>query len=119
VNILLADDSELIRENLKKLLRQRMVEGTISESFDVASTIHMIEATLPQVLILDIQMPGGSGLDVLSYISHTQKSILVLVLTNHSTHYYKDRCLSAGADHFFDKSEEFMKVIELCSSLHI
>ena len=119
MNILLADDSELIRENLKKLLRQRTVEGTISESFDVASTIHMIESASPQVLILDMQMPGGSGLDVLSYISHTHKNILVIVLTNHSTNYYRDRCLGAGADHFFDKSEEFMKVIELCSSLHI
>jgi len=119
VNILLAEDSELIRENLKKLLRQRTVEGTISESFDVASTIHMIESASPQVLILDMQMPGGSGLDVLSYISEAQKNILVMVLTNHSTNYYRDRCLSAGADHFFDKSEEFMKVIELCSSLYI
>ncbi|MCF7913837.1 MAG: response regulator transcription factor [Spirochaetaceae bacterium] len=119
MNILIADDSKLIRENLKKLLRQRIVDATISESFDVTSTIHKIDSTSPQVLILDIQMPGGSGLDVLSHISEAPNNILVMVLTNHSTNYYRDRCLSAGADHFFDKSEEFMKVIELCSSLHI
>ena len=117
--ILLADDSQLIRRNLINLISR--IEGVeqISEAEDVPHTVEQIRRSLPDVVILDLQMPGGSGLDVLTYIKEQKIDVNVIVLTNYVTEYYKKKSLELGAQHFFDKSTEFPKVITLLSSMNI
>ena len=60
---------------------------------------------MPDVLILDMAMPGGNGFDVLQAVKQRPSAPLVIVLTNYPA--YRQRCLDAGADYFFDKSAEF------------
>ena len=67
----------------------------------------------PEVVILDIQMPDGCGIDVLAHIKKESPQTTVIMLTNYPLPPFKKRCLEAGADYFFDKSTEFEKVIEV------
>ncbi|MDZ7794216.1 MAG: response regulator transcription factor [Spirochaetia bacterium] len=117
MHILLSDDSRLIRRNLINLISR--IEGVeqISEAVDVPHAIEHIRHSLPDVVILDLHMPGGSGLDVLSYIKEQNIEVEVIVLTNYATEYYKKKSLELGAQHFFDKSTEFNKVITLLGSM--
>ncbi|MFP4268715.1 MAG: response regulator transcription factor [Spirochaetaceae bacterium] len=119
MRILLADDSLLIRENLINLISR--IEGVeeISEAEDVPRAIAHIKANPPDVVILDLHMPSGSGLDVLSYIKERNIDVKVIVLTNYATEYYRDKFLKQGAQYFFDKSTEFEKVITLLGSMNI
>ena len=66
---------------------------------------------MPAVLILDMAMPNGNGLDVLKAVKQQPSAPLVIVLTNHPA--YRQRSLDAGADYFFDKSVDFDRLLLL------
>ena len=67
----------------------------------------------PDVVILDIRMPDGSGIDVLQTIKQGEPAPAVIVLTNYPYPAYRQKCLQAGADFFLDKSTEFDQIPEL------
>ncbi len=77
----------------------------------------MVNKLKPDVVTLDIRIPGESGIEVLKKIKRTQPSTTVLVLTNYSQEQYKNKCCQLGGDYFFSKSEEFEKVEEVINNL--
>jgi DNA-binding NarL/FixJ family response regulator len=80
-----------------------------------AEAIDGVAELKPAVLVLDMAMPGGNGLDVLQTVKQSQSAPLVIVLTNYPV--YRQRCLEAGADYFFDKSTEFEQLHMLLERL--
>ena len=70
---------------------------------------------LPDVLILDMAMPGGTGFNVLQVVKQRPSAPLVIVLTNYPA--YRKRCLAAGADYFIDKSADFDSFLHLLERL--
>jgi DNA-binding NarL/FixJ family response regulator len=115
MKVLIADDSEIIRSRIVKLLSGYQEIESIQEARDVKETIKKIHSSYPSVLILDVKMPDGNGIEVLDNISHDQHPPIVIVVTNYPFPEYKKEYMMAGADFFFDKSNEFrqmQKVIE-------
>lgn len=120
MNILIADDSAEIRKNLIKLIKPIVGVMHISESRDGTSAIQALTTfPVPDIIILDIHMPRGTGIDVMSYIKVKNIKVKVVVLTNYATEYYRKKSMELGAEYFFDKSKEFNKVITLLSSMNI
>lgn len=117
IKVLIADDSELLRTNLKKLLAHIDRIDRIVESSDYPSTIALIKNEYPDVIILDLQMPGGTGFDVLEYIRDLNINPVVAVFTNFPTEQNRKKSLALGAKYFLDKSGEFQKVIEVVEDL--
>ena len=117
MHVLIADDSAPIRRNLGKLLRP--VEGItqISEAEDVAHALEQLERDTPDVLVLDLQMPDGSGLEVLAVVREKRLEVKVIVLTTFATEHNRRRCGELGADFFFDKTREYGKVAEVIERL--
>jgi DNA-binding NarL/FixJ family response regulator len=111
MKLFIADDSEVMRERIRELVLA--VEGVelAGEAGDVQSSIKGILNLKPDVVILDIRMPGGSGLDVLRKVKgHPQKTPFIIVLTNYPFQEYKEMATKLGADHFFDKASGFDEV---------
>lgn len=71
----------------------------------------------PEVVVLDLQLRQGSGLNLLRILRKSRMSPKVIVLTNHAYDQYYQQCMAAGADYFFDKATEFMKVREVLGGL--
>ena len=117
MKVFLADDSAEVCARIRKLLS--IVEGiTVSgEAHDVQGAIDSIKRLKPNVVILDIQMPGGSGIDILREIKEEAPAPIVVMLTNYSYPQYRRKYLAAGANFFFDKSTEFSKVVDVFSQL--
>jgi len=115
MKVLIADDSREVRERIKMLLSEVEKVEMIGEAENVQQAIEHIKQQGPDVVILDIQMPGGNGIDVLNEIEKNDQVPVVIMLTNYPYPQYKKKCLDAGADFFFDKSGEFEKVIEVLS----
>ncbi len=109
MKVFIADDSEILCERLIELLAGLPKVEVIGCAHDAEGAIKAINECAPDVVILDIRMPGGSGIDVLQHIKKGNIPI-VIVLTNYPYPQYRKRCLSAGADYFFDKSTEFDKL---------
>jgi DNA-binding NarL/FixJ family response regulator len=117
MRILIADDSPVIVERLIRLLAGISGIESLDQADTVATASEAVRRLRPDVLILDMQMPGGSGLDVLKVINKDEIGCAVIVLTNFAYPQYRRKCLQSGAQFFLDKSTEFEKVSEVLLSL--
>lgn len=87
--------------------------STVLQAKDYQSANQIIDKEQPDIAILDIQLPDGSGIDLLSKIKNMRKETVVIMLTNYPYSIIRKRCDELGADYFFDKSTEFEKVLEV------
>jgi DNA-binding NarL/FixJ family response regulator len=113
IKVFIADDSLIVREHLVTMLDELDGIEIVGQADNVAEAISGIQILQPHVVILDIRMPGGNGMDVLQTIKQDEVGPMVIILTNYPYPAYRQKCLKAGADFFLDKSTEFDQIPEL------
>ena len=122
LRVYVVDDSALLRQRLVGILTELDHVEVIGEADDRDHAITEVTKLKPQVVILDIQLRQGNGIEVLTQIKKVQPSPTVIMLTNYPYPQFREKCMSAGADYFFYKATEFTKVKEvvrlLASQLH-
>jgi DNA-binding NarL/FixJ family response regulator len=117
MRVYIVDDSSVVVERLRDLLEEVPGAVCVGQASDVPQAVRGIREVNPDALILDLQMPGGTGLDVLRAIRADHPHLHILVCTNYPYAQYREECLSAGADFFLDKSAEFGKIPAILSDL--
>lgn len=117
MNVFVVDDSELMRQRLKRMLADVPDVHVIGEAGDVQGATDAILAQKPDVVLLDVELFNGSGIDVLRNLKKTELPPAVIVLTNFPYPQYRQACLDAGADFFFVKSSEFDHVVPALEQL--
>jgi DNA-binding NarL/FixJ family response regulator len=117
LKVLIADDSNLVRERLAALVSEVEDAELVSQVGNAREAIEAIQRLKPDVAILDIRMPGDSGLQVLEVIKADKAAPVVIVLTAFPYPQYRRKCLEAGAEYFFDKSSEFDRVAKVLEEL--
>lgn len=110
MRVFIADDSARLRSQLIGLLSDLGEVEIVGQAADAQSTVTALRVLKPDVLTLDIRMPGGSGIEVLKAIRQDEHVPVTIMLTNHSATPYRNESLQAGADYFFDKATEFHHV---------
>jgi DNA-binding NarL/FixJ family response regulator len=113
ITTFIVDDSLVVREHLVTMLDELAGVKVVGQAETVAEAIDLIGKLQPNVVILDIRMPDGSGIDVLQTIKKNKPAPVVIVLTNYPYPAYRQKYLRAGADFFLDKSTEFDQIPEL------
>src|SRR6476659_8230713 len=103
MRILITDDHELIRMGLKQLLQLGFGKAVIGEAANAAEALKQISDSPWDIVILDITMPGRSGVDILRDIKMLRPKLPVLVLTASSEDQYAIRVLKVGAAGFVRK----------------
>jgi CheY-like chemotaxis protein len=112
VRILVVDDSPGIRARLVAMLLE--VPGVEArEAAGADEALEVIRTWRPDLVVLDLHMPGRSGLEVLPAIKTLPSAPVIVVLTSHPTDHHRRLCVAQGADFFFDKSRDFARVVEL------
>lgn len=106
LTVFLADDSRLIRERVAALLTAAQMV-VVGEASTPAGSIDGILSVRPHVVVLDVQLDGGTGLEVLRALRSAAPEISVIVFSNNASPAYRKRYLSHGAAGFLDKSIEF------------
>ena len=117
IRLLIVEDSGVVRRLLNEMLAGIPGVEVCGEAGDAVCAIESVRSLKPDVMTLDIQLPVGSGLDVLRNIRGERKAPRVIVLTNHPYPQYRKKCLTLGADYFFDKSTEFTKVVDVLTEM--
>jgi DNA-binding NarL/FixJ family response regulator len=117
VKLFIVDDSEIVIERLKTMVSEVKEIEIIGQATNPFDAINGIRTLHPDAVILDLQMPGGSGIGVLLSVKRDNSAPVVLVLTNYPYPQYRKKCMEAGADFFFDKSTEFERVPEVLNRL--
>lgn len=113
LKVFITDDSLIVREHLVTMLDELAGIEIVGQAENVAEAISGIQNLQPDVVILDIRMPDGSGIDVLRHIKQDGVGPMVIILTNYPYPGYRQKCMQAGADFFLDKSTEFDQIPKL------
>lgn len=116
MRVLIADDSTVVRERLVALLSECPDVEIVGQAKNAGEAIEGIRDRHPDVVILDVRMPGGGGIRVLQEVKGTYPDLKVIMLTNYPYSQFRKRCFEAGADFFFDKSSEFENLTNVLSN---
>jgi DNA-binding NarL/FixJ family response regulator len=117
MKVFIADDSRVVVERLASLLEEVPGARLVGQAGDVPAAVIGIRKMKPDAVILDLHMPGGSGLDVLRAIRRDHPDLYVLICTNYPYPEYREECLAAGANLFLDKSADFEKIPSILRDL--
>ena len=117
MKLLIADDSAFLRQRLSHLITELTGIENIIYAEDVPAAIEAIETEKPDVVVLDIQMPGGSGIDVLKKVQKESQRPVIIVFTNYPYPRFRKSCLAAGADFFLDKSFDHNELLGVLKKL--
>ncbi len=112
IRILLADDHKMLLDGLRALLEGEDDMRVIGEIGTVQDSIRVTAELLPDVLVLDLGMPGGSGLDVIRSIREKRLPVRIVVLSMHSGREMVMEALQAGCDGYVPKSTAHTDLIQ-------
>ncbi|HNS11641.1 MAG TPA: response regulator [Bacteroidia bacterium] len=117
VKVMVVEDSNLIVQRLYSILSEIHFIKSIAHAKNGEEAFTLMKLINPELVLLDIKMPGINGIEVLKRIKTTHKDSRVVMLTNYPTMQYKELCLGLGADHFLDKSTELDRIGDIITSL--
>jgi len=118
INVLIADDHAIVRLGLKELLAETSDIVVVGEAASGPEVLEKIRKERYDVIVLDISMPGASGLDILAQLKKGQPKTSVLFLSIHPEEQYAVRALKAGASGYVTKEsapEELVAAIRKVS----
>jgi len=117
MKVLVAEDSSLLRRQIAHLFSELPgieLVGGMRGALDACLAVGELK---PDVVILDILMSGGNGIDSLRKIKLQDTQPVVIVLTDRTSPPYRARAAEAGADFFLDKATEFGRIREIIQEL--
>ena len=103
MNILIADDHAIFRRGLREILAEHFAGATFGEAATAQAALEQVWTKKWDVVLLDVTMPGRSGVDILQEIRKERPALPVLMLSGHSEEQYGVRVLQAGAAGYMTK----------------
>lgn len=117
MNLFIVENSNYLRERLTRLVVRRPGIQVIGHAAATRDAVEGIQRLKPDVVLLDIRLDQGNGLDVLKQLKALGQSPVFIVLTNYAYPQYRERFLSSGADYFYDKSAELDLMLQTLDML--
>ena len=112
---LIVEDNATFRQSLKELLTIRFPSMSIEEAVDGKEALSKLDSNLPDLIFIDIKLPGTNGLELTKRIKANHQSIEVIVLTSYDLPEYREAAYRCGASYFFTKgtatSDEITMVV--------
>lgn len=116
IRVFLADDHPLLRKGLRLSLNQRVDVEVIGEAGDGFSAVEKIQADPPDVSLIDVDMPGLSGIRAIRILRKALPEMKILVLSTYNSETYIRDAMRAGADGYILKSVELRELVRIMES---
>lgn len=116
IRVFLADDHPLLRMGLRLSLNQRADVEVIGEAGDGFSAVEKIQADPPDVSLIDVDMPGLSGIRAIRILRKVVPGMKILVLSTYNSETYIRDAMRAGADGYILKSVELQELVRIMES---
>jgi len=116
IKVMIADDQELMRDSLQILLSSKDDIQIVALAKDGKEVLELIPAAMPDIILMDIRMPGMDGVTCTKYVKERYPSIQVIVLTTFDDDEYIYDALKYGASSYLLKG---VSLEELNSAIHI
>jgi DNA-binding NarL/FixJ family response regulator len=111
IRVVIADDHQILREGLKQLLQAAgdvVIAGEAGDGFEVLERVRTLDF---DVLLLDMSMPGKSGVELIRQVKSEKPKLRILVLSMHEEHQYAVRAIRAGASGYLTKESAAAKLV--------
>ena len=118
LHLLIVDDSNLVRTSLCRLLQTIPGVACIAEAGSLKQAMQRAREDVPDLVILDMQLPDGLGLEIIGSLKQLSPDLRVAVLSLHGNDSYRQCSLALGADWFFDKVTDLDGLLE-CVQLQV
>lgn len=112
LRVVLVDDSAPLRRRVAAMLEEVPGVGVVGQAETPAEAVEVIQATTPDVIVLDLRLRDGVGLDVLQQVRLLGCPARVLVFTNHPAEVFREVYTAAGAEAFLDKSRDSEQLVQ-------
>lgn len=110
LKILIVDDTEIVLERLFEMIAELESVDSVLKSNSYNQTLEIIKKQAPDVILVDLQLPGKNGIELLKYVKRNYPAVKTVIVTNSASEFYRELCKTLGADYFVDKSTEFEKI---------
>lgn len=111
IHVLLVDDHTLVREGLKRIIADSNLFSVVAEAADGNEALQRLRAQAIELVLLDLSMPGRSGVELVKQIKLEFPSLRILVLTMHEEEQYAVRSIRAGASGYLTKDSASASLI--------
>ncbi len=118
IRILLADDHPLVREGLRSCLIQQKNFEVVGEAADGEEAIRLVKTHSPDIVLLDINMPGMNGLEAARILMKTAPKSKIIILTMHDNKEYVHRMVSTGVQGYVLKDCSPSELVAAIESVH-
>ncbi|MCK9469505.1 MAG: response regulator [Porticoccaceae bacterium] len=112
IKVLVVDDHQLIRLGLCGLLREVPTVGEIDEAASGEEALEKVRANAPDIVLMDIRMPGMGGLEAIRRIVHGHAAVKVIVVTAFNNDVYPAKLLKAGAAGYITKNVDGVEIAQ-------
>jgi DNA-binding NarL/FixJ family response regulator len=103
INVIIVDDHPVVRRGLKQIINENNDMQVIGEAEKAHEAIDLLRRTECDVLVLDISLPGMSGIDLMKQLKQEYKKLPILILSIHPEEQYAVRAMKAGASGYLTK----------------
>lgn len=110
MNVFIVEDRTIMLENLQSILSGIPGITVVGYAADGVGVLERIDALQPGLVILDIGLKNGGGIEMLEKLKKRHPGTKVMVLTGCTDEFYADRCRRAGADYLFDRAFQLTRV---------
>lgn len=110
LTILIVDDNKNFVARMISLLEEVKINKHINTASNYEEARLFLSGDEQDIVLLDINMPGKNGIELLKFIMEKNNQSEVIMITNHADDYYKEQCTELGAKYFLDKSNDFALV---------
>ena len=114
---LIVEDNSTFRQMLKEILYTRFPTMEIAEEPDGSELFSKLDAFHPDIVFMDIRLPGENGLELTKMIKMNYPDIIVVILTSYDLPEYRQAALQSKADHFVTKDSPTQNFLALVESL--
>ena len=104
LKILIVDDSVLLAKRIQNLFEEMAGVHVMGYSMDARNALFEITNNIPDVVLIDVQLPNQQGIDLLRYIRNNHPQMVTIMLTSMADQEYNDICLKLGAHYYLDKT---------------
>lgn len=118
IHVVLCDDHAVLRRGIRDTLAEATDIRVTGEAAGYTELRELLRSTPCQVLLLDIDMPGRNGLEVLASVRETHPHIRVLMVSMYPEDQYALRCIKAGAQGYANKSGDPLQLVEAVRTVH-
>ena len=118
ITVVIVDDQDLVREGISRMLKDQSEIDVIGEGKTGEDALRLVREFTPDVILMDISMPGIGGLEATRKLHKISPNLKVLALSSHSGEIYPEKLLNAGASGYITKGVESSEVITAIQEVH-